>query len=404
MSKDAGLPLIANAFTLIELLVSMTVLTLIVALVGQLIGGATKVTTSNRQHLDADSQARLTFDRLAIDIGRMLRRPDVDYMFSRPTGGSSLGANDRMFFYSEAPAFYDGDSSTLQSRSSLALLGYRINAAYQLERLGKLLTWDGIPANGAAGSSAPGGIMFLSCPSATLNPDPLSTLAGNWPATLGSASDSPPYNGSDDDYHVLAAGVFRLEICYLLKAVQLKDGTYSAATYAGVPVANPSDRTNNLTATRAPQASDDTAAGYIAGSRWYDTSGERAYICVNNAAGAAGWNPLGVQDVAAIVVAIAVLDPASAGIVATTPATINGLAVLAPNLANLVGAFADVPLTASAAANNTVPDLTITPPRLMDQAWTNALLSSGFAQTVKLPPAVVSQVRIYQRCFPLNGD
>jgi hypothetical protein len=393
-----------GAFTLIELIVSMVVLTLLVVMVAQLISGAAAVTVGDRQHLDADSQARLTFDRLGTDIARMVRRPDVDYLFVKQTG-NGVGANDKMFFYSEAPAFYDGDPAKLQERSSVALLGYRINAAFQLERLGKLLTWDGLPgAASAAAAATPGGVMFLTRPSAAVNPDPLSTLAGNWPTTIGTLSDSPPYSGSDTDYHVLAAQVFRLELCYLLKPVLLNSGVYQAAAYAGVPVANPTDRTNNLTATAPPAATDDAGSGYVAGSRWYDVPDSRGYQCINNTSGAAVWKTLGVQDVAGIVVAIAVLDPASTKILPTTSVTLNGAQVTTPNLSTLIGALADLPLANTAAANNTVPDLTLSPQRLMAEAWNNEIATPTFAQTAGIPAAAAAQVRIYQRCFPLNGD
>ena len=393
-----------GAFTLIELIVSMTVLTLLVLMVAELISGATAVTVGDRQHLDADSQARLTFDRLAIDIARMVRRPDVDYLFAKQTG-SAMGANDKMFFYSEAPAFYDGDPTKLQERSSVALLGYRINAAFQLERLGKLLTWDGLPGAASASAAAtPGGVMFLTRPSAAVNPDPLSTLAGNWPTTIGTSADNPPYSGSDTDYHVLAEQVFRLEICYLLKPVLLNSGLYQAAAYAGVPVANPTDRKNNLTATAPPAATDDSGSGYNAGSRWYDVTDSRGYQCINNASGAAVWKALGMQDVAGIVVAIAVLDPASTKILPTTSVMLNGSRVTTPDMGTLISALADLPLANTAATSNTTPDLTISPQRLMAEAWNNEIVTATFAKTADIPAAAAAQVRIYQRCFPLNGD
>ena len=383
----------------------MTVLTLLVLLVAELTSSATRVTLGDREHLDADSEARLTFDRVGTDIARMVRRMDVDYLFAKETTPSQ-GTNDKMFFYSEAPGFYDGgNGSNLQVCSSVGLIGYRINAAFQLERLGKLLTWDGTPAGtSSSGLTSPGGIIFLNWPSAALNPDPRTTLTGNWPGTIGSVTDSPPYSGTDPDYHVFADEVFRLEICYLLKPIQLSTGSYQNAAYSGVPVANPSDRTNNLVATGPPKAQNDISGGYIAGSRWYDATNSRAYQCVNNTLNAAVWRPLGVQDLAGIVVAIAVLDSTSSKVIPTTTFTVNGASVVAPNLTSLSGAFADLPQTNAAAANNTIPDLTLTPQRLMAEAWTNELSSSTFAQTAKIPKVAAAQVRIYQHCFPVNGN
>src|SRR4051812_19952240 len=110
-----------QAFTLTELIVAISVLTLLTTFVAQLVSNATVVTTHSRKRLDADGQARLVFDRMAGDFSKMLKRSDVDYLFCKQAG------NDRMFFYSEAPAYYDGTASSIKPRSSMALLGYRIN-------------------------------------------------------------------------------------------------------------------------------------------------------------------------------------------------------------------------------------------------------------------------------------
>jgi hypothetical protein len=100
----------------------------------------------------------------------------------------------------------------------VALAGYRINADYQFERLGKLLSWSG-----SAGTQ-PGGVVFLTyppttTPSATPAPLPASLLESNWSAAIGS---QPGYDGTDDDYHVLADQACRLEFCF-----QLKNGKYA---------------------------------------------------------------------------------------------------------------------------------------------------------------------------------
>ena len=71
-----------------------------------------------------------------------------------------------MYFYSEAPAYYDGSASDFTNRNTTALVGYRINAAWQLERLGKLLTWDG-----SAASATPGAVVYLSYPAPTGQPE-----------------------------------------------------------------------------------------------------------------------------------------------------------------------------------------------------------------------------------------
>jgi type II secretory pathway pseudopilin PulG len=340
----------STAFTLVELLVSMTVLTLLIVAVSQMVSGTTTISTSNRQHLDADGQARLVFDRMALDFARMVKRPDVDYIFKDASVVTQPG-NDKFFFYSEAPAYFDPAddpaAATAAAQSSLALIGYRINSAtqanpYQLARLSKGLTWD--ESSGSATDPlkdpAPGSIVFLSYPAASPSPAaaptpfPASTLAGHWPQTLGS---SPGYNGDDPDplhpsYHVISPQVCRLEICYLLKPAVQSDGTTLPAVYSLSPF-------------RAPHTSIS-----------------------------------GLQDVRAIVVALVVLDQTSRQI--------------APDLSHLTAAFPDI------AADGT--GLGATPPILMAKMWQDKLDSGTVAATAQIPQAAAGQLRIYQRHFYLD--
>lgn len=46
---------------------------------------------------------------------------------------------------------------------------------------------------------------------------------------------------------------------------------------------------NNLNAAVAPSATDDSSAGYEVGSLWVDTTANKAYVCVDDAVGAAVW-------------------------------------------------------------------------------------------------------------------
>ena len=67
-----------SAFTLAELLVSMGVLVLLVLLFTQLLNSAATVTILGHKRMDADSEARQVFDRMAIDFAQMVKRTDVD--------------------------------------------------------------------------------------------------------------------------------------------------------------------------------------------------------------------------------------------------------------------------------------------------------------------------------------
>jgi type II secretory pathway pseudopilin PulG len=216
------------AFTLVELLVSMTVLVLLVAAVVAMVNGVSQTMTAQRRHLEADNEARRVFDRMADDFGRMLKSANADTIFASIKGADAAhGANDKMFFYSDAPAYYDSSSqsSPVPQQNLAGLIGYRIlddnsnaslaSARWQLERLGKGLAFD-------LASATPGAVVFLTYPAATSSPAPTptpypaSTLPGAWPTTIGTAANQYD-DGVDSDYHVLSPDVFRLEFCFVLK-------------------------------------------------------------------------------------------------------------------------------------------------------------------------------------------
>jgi uncharacterized protein (TIGR02599 family) len=122
-----------TAFTLVEMLVSVAVLVLLMTFVAQMMNSTMLSTTLSGKHVDTDGEARLVFDRMAVDFGRMFRRNDVDYIFSKqpdPNNPNSLGAtsgsSDEMFFYSEAPAYFAAPISGTNYNSSVALTGYSL--------------------------------------------------------------------------------------------------------------------------------------------------------------------------------------------------------------------------------------------------------------------------------------
>lgn len=350
-----------HGFTLVEMLVSMAILVLLIVLIAQMTSSATTVTTNSRKHMDTDSQARLVFDRMANDFSNMVRRKDVDYLFYK-TASSTTGVNDAMFFYSEAPAYL---SLTATNSSSVAVIGYRVNpTSLQLERLGEKLSWDGQTTNDATSTSTnakPGGMTFLTFPGAT--PDPGSTLAGTWQKTIGTAGSNYT-DGTDSSFHAIGDQVYRLEVSFLLT-----DGSISTKPILTPAAASPS---NNLSAAVPPVATNDSAGGYGAGSRWYDTSGRQGYICTSAAAGAAVWSPIGIQDVSGFIVGLGILDTNSRALAGSTT--------------GMVGALPDAvdgaPIATTWRASNYLK--------------VSGTGSSGVSQ------AAASQLRIYERYFYLN--
>ena len=199
-----------SAFTLVELVLAIGVLVMLVILISYLMTGATLAINQSGKRMDSDSQVRIIFDRMANDFSAIVRRQDVDYLFAKQNG------NDTMYFFSQAAKYFDSSISD-SAKSSLALVGYRVNPTFQLERLSRGLTWDGQ----VGPSPAPGSMVFLT-PSGSSTPLSGSTIAGNWAAAIGTG---PSYsNGIADDYHVIGDQVYRLEVSFLQT-----DGTISTS-------------------------------------------------------------------------------------------------------------------------------------------------------------------------------
>ena len=179
------------------MLVAMSMLALLVVLVTQLVNNASSLTTLGNQRMDADSQARPLFERLALDFAHLVRRSDVSYYLK--TAGTPMTGNDLLGFYSAVQGYHS------TTPSPISVVAYRVNSdpssgvAYnRLERMGKGLDW-----NGASPANIP--IVFL----------PL-TLQGTWPSVASSSAydDSDPTKRT---YEIIGPQVFRFEYYYLEK-------------------------------------------------------------------------------------------------------------------------------------------------------------------------------------------
>jgi prepilin-type N-terminal cleavage/methylation domain-containing protein len=194
-------------FTLVELLVAIAILLLILAVCSALTLTAQNLLNNGMQRIDADSQARLFFDRVTLDLQAMPKRTDIDYIVKDATQIQT--GNDSMAFYARTSGYFT-TSPDAAPRTSVAVLAYRINSqTYQCERLAKGIGWN------SDSSGTP--MVFLP-----------STLFGTWPTIAGTGTGTvPDLNlGTDSDYQVLAQSVFRFEYCYVLR-----DGTISNLPY-----------------------------------------------------------------------------------------------------------------------------------------------------------------------------
>src|SRR6266581_7002321 len=149
-----------GGFTLAELLVSVFVLVLLIFMFTQLMTSATAITRNDHKHVDTDTQARATLDRMALDFAQMLKRTDVDYYVKQRSGykghgnghGWGQGKNgdkgsDQIAFFSHVPGYYPS-GSTGEQQSPISLVAYRVtesnsnDPAYgRLVRMAKGLLW-----------------------------------------------------------------------------------------------------------------------------------------------------------------------------------------------------------------------------------------------------------------------
>jgi prepilin-type N-terminal cleavage/methylation domain-containing protein len=283
-------------FTLAEMLVAISVLALLIAFMGQLLNGSSALIATNDKHMDADAQARGTLDRMAVDLGQMVKRADASYYLKDGVTTTQTG-NDQLAFFSQVLGYV----TTTGTPSPVSLVAYRVNSTTMgMERMGKGLVWSG------TGTTTP---VFLP-----------QTITSVWPQATNMSADS--------NYESIAPGVFRFEYYYLLKG-QLLNGTSEPAILSATPW--------------------DTRMGHTAVT--------------------------GLSDVAAIGVAVAVVDPASRSLVSNA------------QLTTLAGQMNDFAATIS--GNPAVPGQ-------LETQWTSAITASS------VPKIVSASIRVYGRMLYLS--
>ena len=191
-----------GGFTLVELMATLAVLSLIVVLAAGMCHSAQWIQCSGNRRLDADSEARAVFDRMALDFSQMIRRADVDFWLKDHT--NLFPGNDRMVFFSQVPGYYPDDAWY----SPVSVVGYWVDPRAGLKRYGCGLLWNG--------TDDPETQMFFSGTSASSNASGSNALYGHWPeAVSGAAGDFVELAGPE---------VFRMEYYYILRA----DGSQGA--------------------------------------------------------------------------------------------------------------------------------------------------------------------------------
>ena len=324
------------------------VLTILVFMFTQMMTTATAVNRNGNRHIDTDTQARVVFDRMALDFAQMLGRTDVDYYVKGSTGykghGNGHGWGNKKVVgqlgSDEIACFNACRVYSIRERPSpISLVAYRVNessptkpAYLRLERMGKGLLWNA--ANTSINqNNALYPIVFL--------PQTIDGMGRPWYGATN--NDNKAWDELDADYETIAPGVFRFEYYYLLKNGRLRDVPW-----------------------------DDT-----------DRPGQTSLS-----------NPvkIGLGDVEAIGVTIAVIDPAARDLInAANPASLDDLA---SDLDDFRSAWRGI--------GNQTKYI-----GMMEDAWKTVI--ETVAQTgqtsshTPVPPEAAKGIRVYTRYFDLKS-
>jgi hypothetical protein len=307
-----------SGFTLAEMLVATVVLIVIVLFITSLVNHAAVITSQGTKHMDTESNVRPFFDRLAVDIDQMVKRTDVSYYLkNKSSAGSDI--NDRMAFFSSAPGYYSdntgqgdcGDPNKVANcNSRYSVVAYRVNTDPKSASYNKAERMaKGLPLNASPYTDTP--FLFFDNTNAT-------TIDTNWP-TATRPSPDPNYYSADlyQKYELIGPQVFRFEYYYLTSA--------SPATLVASP------------------------------TNWTSA------------------NAINIKDIAAIVVAVAAIDPQSRKLLTE------------PNVQNIA---------------NLLPKFTSGGPGALLAQWQTVLNSNTTINA--MPDPALQGIRIYERYFYLN--
>jgi hypothetical protein len=340
-----------SGFTLAELLVSVFVLVLIIFMVTQLLTSATTLTRTGHKQIDTDTQARVVFDRMALDFAQMIKRTDVDYYIKQRTGYNGHGnghgwgrghngdlGSDQMAFFTQVPGYYP-DGYNPGQQSTISLVAYRVtesntsDPAYgRLVRMAKGLVWNAVDTN-INQNSAKYPIVFL--------PQTISGIGRPWAPAIN--NDNNANNSIDPDYEVIGPGIFRFEYYYLLKSGRVTDWPWD----------------------------------------WRDDTINRQKITDPPA--------IGLTQVEAVVVTIAVIDPAGR-------ALLN--AVAPDRILDIAADMADF----KSARGNGVGAQKIGDLEAQWQGVIESTLQTGRTPSgLSIPPEAAKMIRVYNRYFDLKS-
>ena len=198
-------------------------------MVTQLMTSTTAITRTAHKHIDTDTQARVVFDRMALDFAQMLKRTDIDYYVKQRSGYNGHGnghgwgqgkngdkGSDQIAFFSAVPGYYPSGIRRAESDFARRLSRHRKHTRVGLPLvMADLYEWRkgciGLGWMTTIATNTPYPIIFCRRPSGYR----CRPVGIPWQAAIN--NDNPQNSNFDADYEVIGPGVFRFEYFYLLK-------------------------------------------------------------------------------------------------------------------------------------------------------------------------------------------
>ena len=181
----------------------MSVLSLMVLMLANMLNLAGDTSSQSSKRVDADAEARVVFGNMAENVREIVLRQDLDHYMVRDADGDE---NDQLYFFSRSRGHFPG--GTVQAKQSpFSLIGYRINTTaassdpYALERLAIGMMW----ADFSSGS--PNQIIFNAEDAS--GSKAANTIPTNWVTEL--TTSAPGYTD------VLGPQTFRFEYTFLVR-------------------------------------------------------------------------------------------------------------------------------------------------------------------------------------------
>ncbi|MEO0452552.1 MAG: prepilin-type N-terminal cleavage/methylation domain-containing protein [Verrucomicrobiota bacterium] len=353
-----------RGFSLIEMIAAISVFTIISLMMVSMVDGVTGAVRASNKTLDMDSEARLIFGLIQRDLDQIVSSGAADLQTIKKPD------NDIFYFFTESPAFNDFNQ---QDTGKYSVVGYRTSTkkndplSLQLERFGIGLAWDSNASNGANSNTGPDQMVFTSYnptdgtvrPEVQIRPEGQLDSQSRWNAIIndGIAAEDSPF------FSVIGPQLIRFEYCFLLK-----DGSYSNFPVIGPDPNNPPTTNGN--------DPDNGTSGNV-GDRLFNLDTGRAFACtaVNLGTGNRTWLHHGLNDVAAIVFTIVLMDERSRLIAGDT------------NL--LVSRFLDLDNTELQAS-------------LPLETWSDEINDPNFATIAGIPLEAAQNLKVYQRFLYLD--